>query len=354
MRATRASRRDVLRAATAFAAGLMYGRPLVAAAPEPSEVTPALIAAARREGQVSFYSAIELAVTQQVAKAFEARYPGIRVRVERSGAERIFTRIGQEQASRIYAVDVACSTDAGHFVAWKREGWLASYVPLDAASHFPSGEVDADGMHATVCATLSTIGYNSNLVRPEEAPTSYADLLDPRWAGRIVKAHPGYSGAILTATFLLVRELGWPYLEKLARQKVMQVQSGGDPPKKLALGERAVQADGTDSIVLTLKEQGQPVEVVHAAEGSPLIITPAGIFRSAPNPNAARLLQNFLFGIEGQQIFADTARHSFHALVRPKAGRKPLSAIKLMRCDPVAVEAQAEEIKARYARIFRV
>ena len=63
-----------------------------------------------------------------------------------------------------------------------------------------------------------------------------------RWS----RAHPGYSGAILTATFVLARDLGWPYLEKLAQQKVMQVQSAADPPKKILLGERAVMADGND------------------------------------------------------------------------------------------------------------
>jgi hypothetical protein len=52
-----------------------------------------------------------------------------------------------------------------------------------------------------------------------------------------MRGHPGYSGAILTATFVLARDLGWPYLEKLAQQKVMQVQSAADPPKKILLGD---------------------------------------------------------------------------------------------------------------------
>ena len=94
-------------------------------------------------------------------------------------------------------------------------------------------------------------------------PRSYADLLDPKWQGKIVKAHPGYSGAILTATFVLARDLGWSYFEKLAQQKVMQVQSAADPPKKILLGERAVMADGNDYNLVLLKDQGQPVEVVY-------------------------------------------------------------------------------------------
>jgi len=279
---------------------------------------------------------------------------GVTVRVERSGSERIFQRIGQEKTSGVHAVDVAVSTDASHLISWKRSGWLDPYRPEDIAKHYPAEHVDPDGTYATVCASLCTIAYNTNLVRREEAPTSFADLLDPKWKGRLVKAHPGYSGTIMTATFAMVRELGWSYFEKLATQKVMQVQSAGDPPKKLALGERAVEVDGADSIVLLMQEQGQPLEVVHAREGTPLIVTPMGIFRNAPHPNAARLFENFMFSAEGQQLLVDNARHSFHALIKEKPGRPPLSQIKLMKVDPVAVEAQSEEIKARYTKIFRV
>jgi ABC-type Fe3+ transport system substrate-binding protein len=85
-------------------------------------------------------------------------------------------------------------------------------------SRLPPEQVDADGMYATVFALLSPIGYNTNLVNPEGAPRSFADLLDPRWKGKIVKGHPDYSGTILTATFQLGRDLGWSYFEKLAQQ----------------------------------------------------------------------------------------------------------------------------------------
>jgi len=232
---------------------------------------------------------------------------------------------------------------------------LVPYVPEDVAKHLPREQLDVDGMYATVFALLSPIGYNTNLVKPEDAPKSFADLLDPKWKGKIVKGHPDYSGTILTATFQLARDLGWSYFEKLAEQNVMQVQSALDPPNKLALGERAVQADGASSDLLLLKEQGAPVEAAYAVEGTPLITAPSGVFQSAPNPNAARLFQSFLFSVEAQQVLIDAcALCSFHALVKEKAGRRPLSTIKLMKTDPVAMEAQREEIKARYGRIFRV
>src|SRR6516165_9450714 len=351
---SRWSRRDLLKASTAFATGALFAEPLRAAAPPPTSVTPELIEAARKEGKVSYYSALELNVAERLGKAFEAKYPGIAVRVERSGAERIYQRIAQEQGSGINAVDVANSTDPAHYLDWKSKDWLAAYLPDDVAKHFPADQVDPDGTYATSCGWIEAIGYNTNLVKRDEAPKSYADLLDPKWQGKIVKAHPGYSGAIMTATFVLSRELGWSYFEKLAQRKVLQVQSAADPPKKLLLGERAVMADGNDYNLVLLKEQGKPVEVVYASEGSPLIIVPSGVFRSAPNPNAARLFQSFFFSLEGQQMLVDEFAHrSFHAPTKEKRG-KPLSEIKLLKSDPAQVLAQSEDIKARYSRLFKV
>ena len=290
-------------------------------------MTPELVEAARKEGKVSYYSALELNVAERLGKAFEAKYPGIAVRVERSGAERIYQRIAQEQGSGINAVDVANSTDPAHYLDWKSKDWLAPYLPDDVAKHFPADQFDPDGLYATSCGWIETIGYNTNLVKPDDAPKSYADLLDPKWQGKIVKAHPGYSGAIMTATFVLSRELGWSFFEKLAQQKVLQVQSAADPPKKLLLGERAVMADGNDYNLLLLKEQGKPVEVVYASEGSPLIIVPSGVFqeRAQSERGAAvseLLLQRGRTAIAGRQFrpsllpFADQGEAGPPAIVR--------------------------------------
>lgn len=355
MRKRNWSRRQMLRTSAGSFAGLLFAEPARAAAPPPTTVTPALIEAARKEGKISYYAAIELNVAERLGKMFEAKYPGIAVRVERSGAERIFQRIAQEQGSGIHAVDVANSTDAAHYLDWKKNDWLAPYLPEDVAQHFPADQFDPDGLYATSCAWLETIGYNINLVKREDAPKSYADLLDPKWQGKIVKGHPGYSGAILTTTFVLARELGWPYLEKLAQQKVMQVQSAGDPPKKIMLGERAVMADGNDYNLVLFKDQGKPVEVVYPAEGSPLIIVGSGIFQNAPNPNAARLFQSFFFSPQAQQMLVDEFAHrSFHAQVKARAGQTPMSSLKMLKADPAAVQAASEDIKARYSKVFRV
>jgi iron(III) transport system substrate-binding protein len=351
---SRLSRRDLLKGSAGLALSLPATR-VLAAAPPASAITAELIAAAKKEGRVNYYTSVDLVMAERIAKAFETKFPGIEMRVQRTGAERVFQRIGQEYASRIYTVDVVNSSDAAHFIVWKRQGLLAPYVPEDVAKHYAPEHKDADGQFAGFRLMLSVIGFNTKMVKPEEAPKSHADLLDPKWKGKMVKAHPAYSGTIMTATQQLVRDLGWPYFEKLAQQSVMQVQSAADTPKKIALGERAVMADGNEYNLLLLKEAGQPVEPVYAIEGTPQIVGPNGVFKNAPNPNAARLFQNWCFSAECQQLIIDVAAlRSLHPQAKEKPGRRPLKEIKTLREDAAAVEKQGDEIKKRYSQLFKV
>src|SRR5580692_2169087 len=349
------SRRDVLMGSTALVAGAAFATSVRATAPPASAVTPALIDAARKEGKVVWYTSLDLPAAERVAKAFEAKYSGIPVRVERTGAERVFQRIGQEYQSRIHAVDVVQSSDAAHFIVWKRDGILEAYVPEDVAKFYPDEHKDPDGMFASFRVWLCVMGYNTDQVKAADAPQSFADLIDPKWKSKIVKAHPGYSGTIMTSTFQMARDIGWGYFEKLAKQNVMQVQSSADPPKKLEIGERAVMADGNEYNMFQLREAGKPVEIVYPTEGSPLIVGPNGLLKNAPNPNAGRLFQSYCFTAEAQQFLIDVGGlRSMHPQTKEKPGRTPFSEIKKMKDDPAGVEKSAEEIKARYTKLFGV
>lgn len=327
--------------------------PALAQAPAPYQVTPELIAAAKKEGTVTFYTATDVAVSEKVGNAFEAKYPGIKVKVERSGSERVFQRLSQEYGSSIHNADVVETSDAVHFVLFKRNGWLAQAVPAEVAKDWPKEAKDADGYYAAYRAHLSVIGYNSKQVKAEDAPKSHADLLDPKWRGRIVKAHPGYSGTVMTGTDVLSQALGWEFFEKLGKQRIMQVQSSTEPPKKLAQGERSIEADGNEYNMFMLKETGVPVEIVYATEGTPIAIGHSGILKNAPHPNAAKLFYSFLFDQETQQLNSDSGGlRSFHPRVKEKETRTPLSKIKLLYSDPLKLEPNIEMIKKKYEEYF--
>ena len=347
------TKRDVLRGVGALSFSAFAVR--VAAAPAAEAVTPALIEAAKKEGRVSFYTAMDLEFAERLGKAFEAKYPGIVVRVERSGAERVFTRIAQEYSSNIRAVDVVNTSDQAHCIIWKRNDWLAPYLPEEVVKHYDKRYYDPDGLQVTTRILISPLAYNTNLVKTEDAPTGFKDLLNPKWAGKLVKAHPADSGTIMNATFEIARDLGWDYFVKLAAQNVMQVQSATDTPKRISIGERAVMVDGAGYLVIRYKEAGQPVDILYPEEGTPLATGPSAVFRAAPNPNAARLFQNWMHSREAQQILVDYARqYSPHSQTVEKPGVRRLADIRLMNEDPEGVLAQAETVKKRYAEIFKV
>lgn len=353
------ARRDVLKGTAAFAAagmgGTLFAQPLRAQAPAASAITPELIAAATKEGKVAFYTAMDLTLAQRFGRAFERRFPGISARVERSGAERVFTRIAQEFSSNIHSVDVANTSDLAHVIHWKRDGFLAPYLPEEVVKHYPKDYYDPEGFQIVTRVLVSPFGYNTNLVKAEEAPKSFADLLDPKWAGKMVKAHPAYSGTIMNSTYQTARDLGWEYFEKLAKQRVMQVQSATDTPKKIALGERAIMIDGAGYLIIQYKEKGDPVDIIYPEEGTPIATSPTVLFKSAPNPNAGRLFQNWLHSREAQQILVDFARqYSPHGQTVEKPGVRKLADIKLMKEDGEAIEKGAEEIKKRYSALFKV
>jgi iron(III) transport system substrate-binding protein len=344
--------RRIIGAAVAalFAFGMSGGQ---AAPPEPYQPAPDLIEAAKKEGKVVWYTSTDVAVSEKLAALFEAKYPGIKVQVERAGAERIFQRINQEYANNIHNVDVIETSDAINFVIFKRNGWLLPAVPVDVAQYWPAQTKDADGYYAAYRAHLSIIAYNTKALKPEDAPKSHMDLLDRKWRGRMVKAHPGYSGTLMTDTFALSEALGWSYFEKLGQQKVMQVQSSTEPPKKLAIGERPVMADGNEYNIFILKEAGNPVAPVYATDGTSVVIGNAGILKDAPHPAAAKLLYAFMFTKEAQQANSDVGGlRSFHPDVKEKEGRVPLSQIKLLFTDPARLEPQVEDLKKKYEEYF--
>src|SRR5688500_14901636 len=214
-----------------------------------------LVDAAKKEGKVVWYTSLALPSAEKVAKLFEAAYPGIKVEVHRTGSQRILQRVMQELQANIKNVDVIHTSDAGHYVLLKDKKLLLKYTPA-GADRFPAGFKDKDGYYYGLRATVNVIAYNTKVVPAAEAPKTWKDLLAPKWKGKLVTAHPGYSGVIATHVLALSHLLGWDYFRALGQQNVMIVQSAVDPAGVVASGERPVAVDGGDYTFYQSKKAG--------------------------------------------------------------------------------------------------
>ena len=312
----------------------------------------ARLEAAKKEGMVVWYTSLALSSAEKVAKLFEAAYPGVKVEVHRTGSERILQRVMQELQANLKIADVVHTSDAGHYVLLKEKKLLLKYTPA-GVDGFPAAFKDKDGYHYGLRATVNVIAYNTKVIPAAEAPRTWKDLLDPKWKGKLVTAHPGYSGVIATHVLALVHLHGWDYFKQLAQNKPMLVQSAVDPSGIVASGERPIAADGGDYSFYQIKKKGNPVEIVFPKEGVPLVVSPSAITSFAPHPNAARLFTDFIFSRELQQVLADSeGLYTGHPDVKYPADRPKLSDLNLLRVDPEELEKRNEEIKRRFVEFF--
>src|ERR1043166_2159978 len=156
---------------------------------------PGLVQAARKEGVVAWYTSLAIPSSTAIAHAFKTKYTGMDVEVHRTGSQRVLQRFMQEAGAGIKNADIVHTSDAGHFVLFKQKGMLLKYTPK-TAEVFPAGFKDRDGFYYGMRATLSVIAYNPKIVSDGDAPKTWKDLLNSKWKGKLVSAHPSYSGII--------------------------------------------------------------------------------------------------------------------------------------------------------------
>ncbi len=312
----------------------------------------ALLQAAKKEGKVVWYTSLALPSSTAIAHAFRTRYPGIDVEVNRTGSQRVLQRVMQEAGAGIKSVDVIHTSDGGHFVLLKEKSMLLKYVPKGVEA-FPAGFKDKDGFYYGMRSTLSVIAYNPKIVAEKDAPKTWKELLNPRWKGKMVTAHPGYSGIIMTHVLALVNLYGWDYFRDLAKNNLHIVQSANDPAQVVASGERPVGVNGSEYFYYKTQKQGNPIKIVYPKEGIPLIVSPVAIAKDAPHPNAAKLFIEFIFSKESQQLLADReGLYTGHPEVTYPADKPKLKELKLLSVDPVELEKKNAEIKKRFVELF--
>ncbi len=307
---------------------------------------------AKKEGKVVWYSSLELSVAQRVCDAFNKKQMGVTCELNRDGSERIFQKVMQEASANLWIADVVHTSDISHFLDFKAKGMITKYAPAGSERFRPEFR-DPDGFYTVLRGSPYIFAFNTRKVAKGEAPKRWKDLLDPKWKGKLVHAHPGYSGVVLTGMTGLLGAFGWDYYAALAKNAPLVVQSAVDPPMKVSGGEAWVGVAGEYNFYRAAKK-GNPIEMVFPEEGVPFVSSANAVMAKAPHPNAARVFTDFLFGKEAQQILVDDGLYVPNEEVSYAKDKRPLREIKLLPASPEEIMKRSEEIKTRFRELFGV
>lgn len=311
---------------------------LALALPRAAEADEALREAAEAEGEMTFYTDLQLDVAQALVNAFNDKYPGIRVDVWRGDSGQVTQRFETESAAGRHIVDVLTVTDrqSKQFAA---KGLTAPHRSAHA-DLYPEGLQAPDDMWSTFATVQLGIAWNTDEVSPEEAPKSWAELLEPKWTGRLGMQDPlqgGGAGIWVATLYGLMGEEDWTdFMSKLGKQdlrygRYLEVR------EMLASGEIAVQLVAYPAYTQPLIDQGAPIEW---ALVDPALYTgqTLNLSANAPNPNAARLFIDFVMSEEGQRLLAEQKQVPALAAAMPPVYAR-IGEVELV---PQAHELQAE------------
>ena len=302
-----------------------------------------LVAGAKKERQVVLYSTMTVADGKALATAFEQKY-GVRVSHWRGSAEKIVSRALAEARARRNEADVF-ETSSHRIEALYRERLLEDFhtpVLRDiVAEAFPRGH----GQYVADRFAFFVMGYNTNLVKGEELPATYGDLLHPRWTGRITIEGTDvlWFAAVAKA---MGEEKGIAYFRKLAAMKP-EIRHGHIHTAQLvASGEVPFFLTAYNNNIETLKSKGAPVEwkPLQPAFGQAAAV---GLSRYAPHPHAALLFTEFVLSKEGQEILKSGNRVPTSRLVD-----SPLNKFKYEIVDPVLALDEGDKWDALFSNLF--
>ncbi len=261
---------------------------------------------AKKEGALIFYSGHPIDRLQKMAEGFKKAYPGIDVDFYRGDARQYAQRFETESATGRHNADVVLAT-TNRSQEWFDKGFIVPYESPALKDYPPN--IRVKGGIATIFGINTTsFAWNTDLVKPEEAPKTWDDLLDPKWKGRIGMLDPLARGGARTWIITMHRELGeekWlEYMKKLAAQqpkygRYMQVR------EMVMSGEIAVHVAAYPDFTEPVKVKGAPVEW-----GVPEFLVFVGLTtnlsKNAPHPNAGKLFIDYLLSDSAQEILGET------------------------------------------------
>ena len=268
-----------------------------------AEISPELIAKARQEGQLTYYTDLIIdQIVRPLTSAFEAKY-GIKVSFARADSQvNIIKLMNEHKAGRVMS-DVFGLTSGLQVLI---DAGVVRQFSAANGDELPPQYRDPDRYWVSSHRFVLTPGINTSLVPPAQRPKSYDDLLAPYWKDKIIwkqndlSGGPGFIGNVLT---FMGEARGMDYLRRLARQNIKMVNASARAIlDQVIAGEHPLALQIFNHHAAISAEKGAPVDWLPL---SPVTITPGlvGLTRNAPHPNAGLLFVEFMTSKAGQEIF---------------------------------------------------
>jgi len=315
---------------------------LIDARAQTAALSAALIEAAKKEGQVVFYTPLNINDSRPLLQRFEQKYPFIKTDLLRMSAEPLLNRILTEDRAGRSVVDVINNTVIN---ALKKARLLQAYRSPEHPAYLEQFK-DPDGYWASLNNNYFVLGYNTKLVSAKEAPTDWQDLLHPKWKGKIGMDQEEIEWFAATAD-AWGRERAGKYHRALAQHQIhwrkghtliSQLIAAGEFPLGIVYAHR----------IESMKKAGAPIEWIKTVNPVFVAISPVGLSAKAPHPNAARLLLDFMLSKDSQQFLRNSNRLSGRSDIEPLVPEMHHSKLKLTAIDP-----QIAEDLNRHASEFR-
>lgn len=291
------SRRSVVRSVKLAAAGIAAIAILVPSLVRAEDPTPALksvLEKAKEEGEVRFFVGSQRfpqSASDELSKAFEKKFGfPMKVTIASLGAHPpVVNKIVQETKLGVPPAADLFPTGERLLEALRRADAVA---PTDwAALGVPEEKVSEKGNGVFMRVNPRNVVYNTNLVKPEDAPRSYQDLLDPKWKGKIVA--PAFGAAFGGLALVMGEQKAYDFVRKLVNdQKIVLVSTFTDMTNKVANGEFAL-GYGLNANALGAVDKGAPIanaplEKVWGSSNYAVVL------KSAKNQAAARAFGYFI------------------------------------------------------------
>ena len=257
-----------------------------------------LLEGAKKEGQVSFYTS-NTWVAGPVSQEFEKKYPFIKANVWRSDSKALLKRLSEEVAASKFLADVV-ETSPEYITILMRSNILQEHTSPELTAYDDDAKVKGKrGVYAWNNREIYiSLGFNTKLIPPAEAPKSVKDYLDPKWKGKMSIAGTTTGTQWIGA---LIDMMGREFIEKLSAQEInVQNMSGAALSGLVASGEVPLSPTIFNSNIFTHKQKGAPVDwrpldPVIAGVGI------SGMVTNSPHPHAALLFLDYLHSKDGQQ-----------------------------------------------------